>query len=279
MTRRICATALCFLYPALLVSAADTKADPTPDQIQTIVRSFTQKETEFAAARENYTYRQTSKISETEPPGGNYQIVEEVSFDSRNRRTSRVTHAPVASLQNIQMTAEDEQDMRNVMPFVMTNETASEYDVKYLRREKVDDLPCYVFSVQPKALTKDRKRYFDGQIWVDDQDLQIVKTFGRATGYLRRGEDQQFPKFETYREQIDGKYWFPTYTYADDTLNFKDGPSQRIKVVIKYDNYKKYEFKSESSITYGEVGSGDNNKSAQPPANPAPPPNTKKPPQ
>jgi hypothetical protein len=278
MTRRICATALCFLYPALLVSAADTKADPTPDQIQTIVRSFTQKETEFAAARENYTYRQTSKISETEPPGGNYQIVEEVSFDSRNRRTSRVTHAPVASLQNIQMTAEDEQDMRNVMPFVMTNETASEYDVKYLRREKVDDLPCYVFSVQPKALTKDRKRYFDGQIWVDDQDLQIVKTFGRATGYLRRGEDQQVPKFETYREQIDGKYWFPTYTYADDTLNFKDGPSQRIKVVIKYDNYKKYEFKSESSITYGEVGSGDN-KSAPPPASPAPPPNTKKPPQ
>jgi hypothetical protein len=278
MIPRICLTALCFLYPALVVSAADTKADPTPDQIQTIIRSFTQKETEFAQARENYTYRQTSKITETEPPGGNYQIVEEVSFDSRNRRASRVTHAPVASLQNIQMTAEDEQDMRNVMPFVMTNDTLSEYDVKYLRREKVDDLPCYVFSVQPKALTKDRKRYFDGQIWVDDQDLQIVKTFGRATGYLRRGEDQQFPKFETYREQIDGKYWFPTYTYADDTLNFKDGPSQRIKVVIKYDNYKKYEFKSESSITYGEVGSGDN-KSAPPPASPAPPPNTKKPPQ
>src|SRR3954453_13328937 len=277
MIPRICLTALCFLYPAFVVSAADTKADPPPDQIQTIIRSFTQKETEFAQARENYTYRQTSKITETDPPGGNYQIVEEVSFDSRNRRASRVTHAPVASLQNIQMTAEDEQDMRNVMPFVMTNDTLSEYDVKYLRREKVDDLPCYVFSVQPKALTKDRKRYFDGQIWVDDQDLQIVKTFGRATGYLRRGEDQQFPKFETYREQVDGKYWFPTYTYADDTLNFKDGPSQRIKVVIKYDNYKKNELKSEFSITYGEGGSGDNNKPAD--DKKTPPPLVKKPPQ
>ncbi|MBV9223285.1 MAG: hypothetical protein JOY85_04610 [Acidobacteriaceae bacterium] len=270
---RSCAFALCLLGSAVLLSAADAKPDPTPDEIQNIIKSFTQKETEFAAARESYTYRQTSKIAEIEPPGGSYEIVEEVSFDNRNRRTSHVTHAPVASLQNIVMTGEDEQDMRNVMPFVMTNETANEYIVKYLRREKVDEIPCYVFSVQPKMLTKDRKRYFDGEIWVDDQDLQIVKTFGRATGHLRKGEDQQFPKFETYREQIDGKYWFPTYTYGDDTLNFKEGPSQRIKVTIKYDHYKKYEFKTESTIKYGEVGSGDQ---SNPPA--AQPPNSQKPP-
>ena len=98
---------------------------------------------------------------------------------------------------------------------------------------------------------------------MDDQDLQIVKTFGRATGALRRGEDQQFPKFETYREQIDGKYWFPTYTYADDTLNFKDS-SQRIKVVVKYDHYKKFEFKTDSTIQYGAV------ESDQPAAPPKP---------
>src|SRR3954452_12871096 len=262
----------------LALKAVDTKADPTSDQIQNIMKAFTQKETEFAAARESYTYRQTSKISETEPVGGSYQIVENVSFDNRNCRTSHVLHAPVASLQNILMTAEDEQDLRNVMPFVMTNDTADEYIVNYVGREKVDEISRYTFSVRPKALTKDRKRYFEGQIWVDDQDLQIVKTYGRATGYLRRGEDQQFPKFETYREQIDGKYWFPTYTYADDTLNFKDGPSQRIKVVIKYDNYKKYEFKSESSITYGEVGSGDNKSADEKDKKNTPPP-ARKPPQ
>ncbi len=254
MFHRTCAIILCLVGASFAAQAAAITGDPTPDQVADIVKKFTEKETEFARARENYTYRQTSKIIETDPPGGNYQIVEEVSFDDRNRRTSHVLHAPVASLQNILMTAEDEQDLRNVMPFVMTNDTAGEYNVKYIRREKVDEIPCYVFTVQPKTLTKDRKRYFDGEIWVDDQDLQIVKTYGRATGYLRRGEDQQFPKFETYREQIDGKYWFPTYTYADDTLNFKDGQSQRIKVVVKYDQYKKYEFKSQSTITYGEVG-------------------------
>jgi hypothetical protein len=244
-------------YCVFSLSAAlpeiDTKAAPTPDQIQDIIKKFTQKETEFARAREQYTYRQTSKLTETQPPGGSYELVEEVSFDDRNRRTSHVTHAPVQSLQNIVMTGEDEQDLRNVMPFVMTNDTANEYNISYKGREKVDEISCYVFSVSPKTLTKDRKRYFDGDIWVDDQDLQIVKTFGRATGYLRRGEDQQFPKFETYREQIDGKYWFPTYTYADDTLNFKDGQSQRIRQVVKYDHYKKFEFKTDTSIKYGGI--------------------------
>ena len=272
MFQKSCMFALCLLGSAVLLGAEEAKPDPTPDQIPNIIKSFTQKETEFAAARENYTYRQTSKIAETDPPGGSYEIVEEVSFDSRNRRTSHVTHAPVTSLVNITMTGEDEQDMRNVMPFVMTNDTLNDYNVKYLRREKVDEIPCYVFSVQPKVLTKDRKRYFDGEIWVDDQDLQIVKTFGRATGHLRRGEDQQFPKFETYREQIDGKYWFPTYTYADDTLNFKNGPSQRIKETIKYDHYKKFEFKTETNIQYGAVGSGDQS------APPATPPSSQKPP-
>jgi hypothetical protein len=249
----------------VLLGAADKKPDPSPDQIQDIIKKFTQKETDFANARESYTYRQSTKMQETDPPGGTFEIVEEVTFDDRDRRTSRVLHAPATSFEHILMTAEDEQDYRNVFPFVMTNSTANEYIVNYVGREQVDEISCYVFSVKPKVLTKDRKRYFDGQIWVDDQDLQIVKTFGRATGHLNRGEDQQFPKFETYREQIDGKYWFPTYTYGDDTLNFKDGQSQRLKVVIKYDQYKKYQFKSESTIKYGAVGDA-----------PAPPP---KPPQ
>jgi outer membrane lipoprotein-sorting protein len=163
------------LFSSLLFAGIDKKPDPTPEQIQDIIKKFTDKETEFAKARENYTYRQTSKITETAPEGGSYEIVEEVSFDDRNRRTSHVTHAPVASLEHIVMTGEDEQDLRNVMPFVMTNETASEYNVTYKGRAQVDEISCYLFTVSPKELTKDRKRFFDGDIWVDDQDLQIVK--------------------------------------------------------------------------------------------------------
>ncbi len=103
--------------------------------------------------------------------------------------------------------------------------------------------------MKPKKLEQG-KRYFEGIIWVDDRDFQIVKTYGRGVGLLKRNEDNQFAKFETYREQIDGKYWFPTYTIANDTLNFKDY-SQRIRQTVKYQDYK--QFKSDTNIKYGDV--------------------------
>jgi hypothetical protein len=253
---RIPAVALAFLVCVGSAVAEDKKPEPTPAEVQDIIHKFTAKETQFAAARENYTYRQSSKITETDPAGGSWEVVEDVSFDERNRRTSHVVRAPATELEHIQMTNEDEQDLRNVMPFVFTDADADEYEVKYISREQVDEISCYVFTIKPKSVTKDnrKKRFFEGQAWVDDRDLQIVKTYGKGIGYQGRGDDQQFPKFTTYREQIDGHFWFPTYTYADDTLNFKGGQSQRIKVVVKYTNYKKFEFKTQSSITFGEVG-------------------------
>jgi hypothetical protein len=93
------------------------------------------------------------------------------------------------------------------------------------------------------------ERYFQGTVWVDDRDLQIVKSYGRGVGLLKKGFDNQFPKFETYREQIDGKYWFPTYTNADDVLPFQSGP-QRIRMTVRYEDYK--QFKGEVQIKYGE---------------------------
>jgi hypothetical protein len=255
MSKSCCAFLLCLAVSLPAALAVEKKPDPTPAEVQDIIKKFTQKETDFAVAREGYTYRQSVKLTETEPPGGTYEMVEEVSFDDHDRRVSHVTFAPVNGLQVIGLTREDEQDLANIFPFVFTNDSRDQYDVTYVGREAVDEISCYVFSIKPKELTKDRKRYFEGQAWVDDQDLQIVKTYGRPTGALHRGEDQQFLKFETYREQTDGKFWFPVYTYADDTLNFKNGPSQRAKLVVKYDHYKKYQFKTESTIKYGDVGS------------------------
>ncbi|HYO81455.1 MAG TPA: hypothetical protein VES20_08650, partial [Bryobacteraceae bacterium] len=103
---------------------------------------------------------------------------------------------------------------------------------------------CYVFAVKPKSM-EPGKRYFSGQIWVDDRDLMIVKSYGRSIGVLKKNEDQQFPKFETYREQIDGKYWFPTYTTANSLLHFKDN-TVRIRQTVKYEDYK--QFGAESRI-------------------------------
>lgn len=226
---------------------ADTK-EPDPNEI---IRKFAAKEAAFQKARENYTYRQSVRIQELDADGnprGKYEIVSDIIFSGDNKRTEHVIRAPVSTLQNILLTPEDEQDLRNVQPFVLTTNEINQYDIRYLGKQKVDEIPCYMFSVKPRSMEKG-KRYFEGEIWVDDRDLQIVKTYGKGVGLLKKGSDNQFPKFETYREQIDGKYWFPTYTTANDTLRFQTGP-QRIKMTVKYENYK--QFKSDVNITFGD---------------------------
>jgi hypothetical protein len=232
----------------LPLAAAD---DVNPDEI---IRKFAAKEAEFAQARNNYTYRQSVKLQELDPggnpTGGQWELVEDILFSLEGKRIEKVVYAPVQNLQNIILTPEDEQDLRNVQPFVLTTAEIPDYDVKYLGREKVDEIGCYTFSVKPRKMVQG-KRYFEGEVWVDDRDLQIVKTYGKGVGVIRKSSDNQFPKFETYREQVDGKYWFPTYTRADDTLHFKNGESQRIRMVVKYQDYKRYEGKS--TIKFGDV--------------------------
>jgi len=129
--------------------------------------------------------------------------------------------------------------------------------VQYIGREKLDEIGCYSFSVKPKKVVVG-KRYFEGQIWVDDRDLQIVKTYGKGVGELKQGssKNQAFPKFETYREQIDGKYWFPTYTVANDTLHFKE-LDQRIRQTIRYEDYK--QFGAETKIIFGDEAKDEAN--------------------
>lgn len=226
--------------------AAETK-DLPPEEI---IKRFAAKEAEFAKARENYTYRQTVKITELTPggqPEGQYEMVSDIIFSTDGKRTEKVVRAPVSTL-HLMLDPGDEQDLRNVQPFVLTTEKIPEYDITYLGRQKVDEVPCFQFSVKPKKLEKG-KRYFEGEIWVDDRDFQIVKTYGKGVGLLKRGADNQYPRFETYREQIDGKYWFPTYTRADDTLHFRD-MNQRLRMTVKYEDYK--QFKANTTVTFGE---------------------------
>ncbi len=222
-------------------------ADPDPAEI---IRKFAAKEAEFRKARENYTYRQSLKFEELDRDGrveGKWELTSDIVFGPNKQRTEKVVYAPMMTL-HLSITPQDEQDLRSVQPFVLTTDDISKYEIKYLEKQNVDEIPCYVFQVRPKQMLKG-ERYFEGQIWVDDRDLQIVKTYGKGVGLLKKNEDNQFPKFETYRQQIDGKYWFPVYTHADDVLQFRDS-SQRIRMTVKYQNYKR--FGAETSITFGD---------------------------
>lgn len=229
-------------------------ADLPPEEV---IQKFAAKEAQFRKAREDYTYRQSVKVEELNPGGdvaGKWEEVQDITFGPNKEREEKVVYAPMNTLHNLLLTPQDLQDLRSVQPFVLTTEEIPKYDIEYLGKEKLDEITCYHFNVKPKKMVKG-ERYFEGEIWVDDQDLQIVKTYGKGVGLLKRGEDNQFPRFETYRQQIDGKYWFPTYTRANDTLHFKDY-DQRIRMVVKYENYKR--FGSETSVTFGDEVTDNN---------------------
>jgi hypothetical protein len=237
----------CFVLFTVLCSIA-AAADLAPDEI---IQKFAAKEAAFRKAREDYTYRQSVKVEELDGSGnveGKWEEVQDVTFGPNKQREEKVTYAPMNTLHFLLLTPQDLQDLRSVQPFVLTSDEIGKYDIQYGGKEKLDEINCYKFSVKPKKMLKG-ERYFEGDIWVDDQDLQIVKTYGKGVGLLKRNEDNQFPRFETYREQIDGKYWFPTYTRANDTLHFKDS-NQRIRMVVKYENYKR--FGSETNVTFGD---------------------------
>jgi hypothetical protein len=245
------------LLPAAALLAADTQ-DLSQSRIDEIVTKFAARESEFARARENYTYRQTARILDLDEAGntvGKWEMVSDIVFPD-GKRSEHVVRSPVPSLKNFQLTPEDLEDLRSVQPFVLTTTDLPKYLIRYLGKETLDEISCYVFAVKPKKL-EPGQRFFQGEVWVDDQDLQIVKSYGRGVGMQK---NQAFPKFETYREQIDGKYWFPTYTIANDTLHFKDADA-RIRQTVKYEDYK--QFKSQSTITFGDPV--DEKKDEKPP--------------
>lgn len=236
----------------------------TPQQI---IEKFAAKEAEFKEARDHYTFRQDVRVQtlDGKTVTGEYREVFDVTYDDQGRHLENVVFAPQSTLSEIMMSPEDLQDIRHLLPFVLTTEEIPEYDILYVGQQQEDELHCYVFDVAPKKI-EPKKRYFQGRIWVDDQDLQVVKTSGKTVPDIRKkhgDEENLFPKFTTWREQVDGHYWFPAYTLADDTLHFKLN-DVHIKEIVKYTDYRR--FGSNVKITYDgkEVQKGGEKPQDQP---------------
>lgn len=223
-----------------------------PDEI---IRRFTAKETELFEAWKEYAYKQESKLQVLGPANtisGEFYQLSEFIFSDAGKRIERILKAPPSTLDRtgLSMTQEDRDALVNLQPFALTTTELPNYKVTYVGKEKIDDLNTYVFDVTPKAMLDPRElkrlqdqkiegKYFQGKIYVDDIDLQIVKTAGKVVPEFK----YRFPRFETYRENIDGHFWFPTYTYGDDTLVFEDkrgSSSYHIRQVVRYTNYRRF---------------------------------------
>ena len=252
------------LFAAPLALSAETNCDAgagplKPDQpqgitTQAIIEKFAAREAIFKQARNHYTFTQDISVQEFDGSSvsGEFRLVEDITYDDKGNRVENVKFAPQSSLRQVSLSREDYEDFRNQLPFVMTTDDLPKYSLLYAGQQHVDEIDTYVFEIAPRTIEKGQ-RYFQGRIWVDAKDLQIVKTCGKtvpevhaeSTGKKKKKnvEENLTPKFVTYREQIDGQYWFPTYTSADDVLHFRTN-DVHIREIIKYTNYQRFGVKT-----------------------------------
>lgn len=230
--------------------------NPPPIAPEEIIKQFAAKESEFQQALDHYTYRRVVRVQTIDDDNkvdGEYYQVDDVIFDSQGKRTEKVVYAPENTLTRVSMSPTDFHDILYGFPFVLTTDQVGEYDLKYVGKQKVDEVYCYVFDVSPKAIEKN-KRYLLGKVWVDTKDLQIVVTDGRMVpDDTKKGQEDLHAPFMTWRQQIDGHYWFPVYTKGEGVLHFSGGNGYmaedvHIRNIVKYTDYK--QFGSSMKIIY-----------------------------
>ncbi len=265
ITRKLCVMVFVLLPFALLAQTAQTNCESGNGPLNTaepkgitspeIIQKFAGREEIFKEARNHYTYTQEVIVQtlNDNTVDGEFRETTDILYDDKGKRIENVTYAPQNTLVRIILTPEDTDDFRNRLPFVLTTADLGQYNILYAGQQHVDELDTYVFDVAPKKVDKNGgPRFFQGRIWVDNRDFQIVKTCGKNVPDIhKKNEENLTPKFVTYREQVDGQYWFPTYTRADDTLHFKDQDVQ-VREIVKYTNYKRFGVKTRI-IVGGEV--------------------------
>jgi len=206
-----------------------------------IIRRFSQKEDQYLAVRTTYGYRKTIRIDEFDRDGkpvGQYSMVTEVTRASNGQVISKTVQKPQSTLRSFTLETEDVKELDRIPAFPLTTTQLAKYDLKYIGEEQVDEIQAYIFQVKPKTLERTRA-YFEGIVWVDTKYLEVVKTYGKWVNELGDVHTAMLPfaTFETYRENVDGKYWFPNYMRSDDTLHLKD-TEVPLRLVIKWTEFK-----------------------------------------
>ena len=250
------------------VSATTPKVD-----VDRIIKAFAARETEFRQALNSYAFKRDAVIQEIGMGGqvaGEYHRVSNFTFDNEGKRYEKIIFFPIATFPGV--TAEDIEDLSGVNPFALEASKVNQYNFTYVGKEKIDELNLHVFDVAPKIKPdpkRTKERFFQGRIWVDDTDFQIVKSRGKG---VPETKINKFPIVETYREQIDGRYWFPTYSYADDELVFDNGEVLHLRLRVRYSDFKP----GRANVKIIEVDDdGPGIEDATPKPSPSPTPNKK----
>jgi hypothetical protein len=221
-------------------------ATAKPPDIDRMVIAITAKETEFRNALAQYRFKRDATVQTMGAGGqlsGEYRRTSRLAFDDSGKRVEKILFFPTPTLRTIGVSTDDLDDLFGVQLFALETSKASLYNFKYVGQERIDELDLHVFDVSPKALPDPKKvkdRLFQGRVWVDTEGFQIVKTRGKG---LPEPKNSPYPTVETFREEIDGRFWFPTYVYADEELADGSGQAVKLRLRIRFSEFEKVDRK------------------------------------
>jgi hypothetical protein len=235
----LCALALALAQAALTPPAAEASGQGR--EPAEVLAAAAENGKRLMAALRDYTYYAELTIETVSPADvitGKLYRFSQVSFDRDGNRQEKIFEDKSTLPEGVHVGTNAANNMTRVYQFIITPETRNLYEFSYVGREKVDELNTYVFDVKPKVKLPDpdrsADRYLKGRVWIDDQDLQVVKAAGEA---LPEQSAHRTPKFETYYQNHD-KFWFPAYTSADDELRV-GRRFTRVVVTVRFTSYKK----------------------------------------
>lgn len=267
------ALSILVLVAPLALAQQTSGGELSQAEINRIVAAFTAKEAQFRQALNQYSFKRDAVIQSLGMGGqviGEYHRVSSFTFDDQGNRFEKISFFPMPSFGGV--TNEDLDDLGGINPFALDPAKIDRYNFKYSGKEKIDELNLYVFDISPKVVPdpkKTKERLFIGRVWVDDQELQIVKTKGKG---VPETKINRFPVVETYREQFGGRFWFPTYSYADEELVFENGSTLHIRMQVRYSDFAPA--RADVKVVDVETGGELQNEKAKPDA-PKPTPTPK----
>jgi len=227
----------------IVVIPVKPKAEAPPMPVEQLIRALATKEEAFLQARAAYSYRKTVRIveyGEDGQPAGDFQYVAEGRINSDGEHYEKIVEQPKGTLPDLPLQVEDLGILWRAPLFPLITGNLAKYDLNYSGKQQLDELSTYVIQVKPKQVER-AHAYFDGVVWVDDGELAVVKSYGKwvtETGDVSTPE-APFVFFETYRENVDGKYWFPSYERSDGSLKLKNREVP-LRLIVRWTDYKPF---------------------------------------
>jgi hypothetical protein len=192
---------------------------PPPMPSEQIITHFISNETLYKEAYQKYGFLETIRVEELNAQGGvtgSLQVETEIFDKPDGGRYERVLNSSKSTLQHLRFSFQDLETVASIPPFPLAGSAAANYNFTYRGMQKEGELMTYAFQVEPKNMQPGHL-YFSGVVWVDNVDLAIVKSYGHyVTTEPRPAGALPFSFYDTYRDNVEGKYWFPSYIRSDD---------------------------------------------------------------